>query len=38
MDKVYYAEKSLPEKSINALTGQGDFQELCNWASDFGGI
>jgi CRISPR system Cascade subunit CasC len=38
MDKVYYAEKSLPEKSINALTGQGDFQELCNWAADFGGI
>ena len=38
MDKVYYAAKSLPEKSINALTGVGDFQELCNWVADCGGI
>jgi CRISPR system Cascade subunit CasC len=38
MDKVYYGAKSLPEKSINSLTGEGDFQELCNWAADIGGI
>ena len=38
MDKVYYGGKSLPEKSINALTGEGDFKELCNWAAACGGI
>jgi CRISPR system Cascade subunit CasC len=38
MDKVYYDAKSLPEKSINALTGEGDFQGLCNWVADCGGI
>jgi CRISPR system Cascade subunit CasC len=38
MDMVYYAAKSLPEKSINALTGKGDFRELCNWAAERGGI
>jgi CRISPR system Cascade subunit CasC len=38
MDKVYYGAKPLPDKSINALIGKGDFQELCNWAADCGGI
>lgn len=36
LDKVYYGGESLDSKSINGMTGQGDFQELKTWAAQFG--
>ena len=37
LDKVYYQGEALPNKSINALTGEGDFQALLNFATGTGG-
>lgn len=37
LDKVYYQGVSLDTKSINAMTGEGDFSSLKVWAADCGG-
>ncbi|MEA3278663.1 MAG: hypothetical protein U9Q81_25870 [Pseudomonadota bacterium] len=37
LDRVYYQGVALDSRSINAVTGQGDFEELKSWAADFGG-
>lgn len=36
LDKVYYQGKSLPSRSINAITGDGDFDKLKGWAATDG--
>jgi CRISPR system Cascade subunit CasC len=38
LDKVYHQSQSLPSASINALTGEGDFQALLNFAAGSGGV
>lgn len=35
LDKVYYQGKSVESRSINAVTGEGDFEALKQWAVDF---
>lgn len=37
LDTVYYQGKALDSRSLNAITGIGDFAELKTWAADFGG-
>lgn len=37
LDKVYYQGVALDSKSINAVTGEGDFSALKAWASECGG-
>lgn len=37
LDKVYYQGNPLDSKTINAVTGEGDFVALKAWASDCGG-
>ena len=34
MDKVYYGGQFLESEHINALTGKGDFQKLCDFAAN----
>lgn len=36
LDKVYYRGKALESCSINALTGEGDFDKLKTWAAAYG--
>lgn len=36
LDKVYYQGDSLPSRSINAMTGDGDFVKLKTWAATTG--
>ncbi len=38
LDKVYHNGQPLPSKSINALKGEGDFQELLTFAAGNGGV
>jgi CRISPR system Cascade subunit CasC len=33
LDKVYYNGEALPSRTINALTGEGNFTDLSKWAS-----
>jgi CRISPR system Cascade subunit CasC len=35
LDKVYYQGKSVDSRSIDAVTGEGDFEALKQWAADF---
>lgn len=37
LDKVYYKGSALDSRSINATTGDGDFEALKTWAADCGG-
>ena len=37
LDKVYYKGVALDSRSINATTGEGDFEALKTWAADCGG-
>lgn len=37
LDKVYYKGAALDSRSINATTGEGDFEALKTWAADCGG-
>lgn len=37
LDKVYYKGAALDSRSINATTGEGDFEALKTWATDCGG-
>lgn len=37
LDKVYYKGATLDSRSINATTGEGDFEALKTWAADCGG-
>lgn len=37
LDKVYYKGIALDSRSINAITGEGDFEALKTWAADCGG-
>lgn len=36
LDKVYYQGKAVDSRSINAVTGEGDFEALKQWATNFG--
>ncbi|MBI5316265.1 MAG: type I-E CRISPR-associated protein Cas7/Cse4/CasC [Nitrospirae bacterium] len=38
LDKVYHSGQPLPSESINALTGEGDFQKLLDFATGSGGV
>lgn len=38
LDKVYYEGKAESSKCFNAVTGEGLFQELLNWAADCGEV
>lgn len=35
LDKVYYQGKAVDSRSIDAVTGEGDFEALKQWATDF---
>ena len=35
LDKVYYQGKAVESRSIDAVTGEGDFEALKQWATDF---
>jgi len=36
LDKVYYEGKAEPSRYFDAVTGEGSFQKLLNWAADCG--